>query len=211
MANEIRTYPDPVLLKEARPVTDEEFSSGMIDGVSLNTILDDMMTALASSKGVGLAAPQIGVSIRLFMIDLRDGNLPRVFINPKVECAGKLVSGDEGCLSVPGLFVKVKRHPACTVNAKAPDGKPFALKMEGLAARACQHENDHLSGLLFIHRMGIAVAPSVRRSLEVMERTYKEWQKHLASKKPQQEAPPGGVVLEPSTVLKPLIPQDTKY
>ena len=181
MANEIRTYPDPVLLKVARPVTEEEFKSGMIDGVSLNTIMDDMMTTLASSKGVGLAAPQMGVSMRLFMLDMRDGNLPRVFVNPKVECFGKQVSGDEGCLSVPGLFVKVKRHPACTVKAQAQDGKPFALKMEGLAARACQHEADHLDGRLCIHRMGIAVPPSVRRKLDAMERTYREWQKHLAS------------------------------
>ena len=195
--NEILTYPDPVLAKVSRPITEEEIKSGMIEGLSLNTILDDMMVALATSKGVGLAAPQIGFSIRLFMLDLRDGTLPRVFINPKLERFGDKAIGDEGCLSLPGLFIRVKRSLGCTVTAQAPDGKAFTLKMEGLSARACQHENDHLDGMLAINRLS-TTPPSVRRKLEVMERTYGEWQKHLAPKKPSSlPQGTGGVVDKP--------------
>src|SRR4030042_1628168 len=116
-----------------------------------------MTDIMLENKGVGLAAPQAGVPLRLFIISL-DGSREklRVFINPTITPSGDLVSTDEGCLSVPGIYTAVRRYKHCKVTATDLDGNEFTDEGEGLYARALQHEYDHIEGMTIVNRMGPA-------------------------------------------------------
>jgi len=130
---DILTEGDPVLNRHARPVKQINEKTRLL--------IDDMLETMYSSEGVGLAAPQVGVLKRLFVMDVDDGQGPLVFVNPEiVESDGKQ-EGPEGCLSLPGLFGIVERPMKVTVRALDREGHAFEETFD--------HENDHLDGVLF--------------------------------------------------------------
>lgn len=113
-------------------------------------LIGDMLETMYDADGVGLAAPQVGILKRIFVIDIYDDEGPKVFINPEIlETAGSQTD-DEGCLSVPGVNEPVERPNYVKVKAFNEKGEEFILEAEGLLARAVLHENDHLNGVLFV-------------------------------------------------------------
>lgn len=145
---EIKKYPEKVLKQKAKPVTlfDED----------LQTLIDNMIETMYAAPGVGLAAPQVGKSRRLAVIDIssREGKFPLiVLINPViVNCEGE-VEFEEGCLSLPEYTAKVKRAETVVVNALDREGKAMEIEATDLLAVALQHEIDHLDGMLLIDRI----------------------------------------------------------
>ncbi len=130
---------DPVLAKICRPV--EKFDE------KLAVLLDDMYETMQNGDGVGLAAPQVGILRRIFVIDIGDGKTE--FINPKIEKTKGVQEGVEGCLSCPGEYGVTRRPMYVTVTAQNRYGDQFTVNAEGLYAKAICHENDHLDGVLF--------------------------------------------------------------
>src|SRR5215467_4498406 len=146
MVYPIVKFGDPVLETEAADVTE-------FDSPELDKFLEDMFESMYAAKGVGLAAPQIGISRKIAVIDVSNGENPAdklVLINPEVmRVEGKQV-GEEGCLSIPGFREQVKRGKRVTVRAQDAKGEFFEMTGEDLLARAFQHETDHLYGRLYI-------------------------------------------------------------
>lgn len=144
----LRYYGDPILRAKAGPVS--EFTPELRD------LVQGMFECMYRAEGIGLAAPQVGERIRVFVLDVPEGDEPRVkraFVNPVlVEKAGS-ATGEEGCLSIPGIRADVKRAARVVVEARDENGTPFRLEAEGLLARAIQHETDHLDGILFVDRL----------------------------------------------------------
>lgn len=121
----------------------------------IQTLVQDLLDTLYAKNGVGLAAPQIGENVRIFVIDTASGDEPlnpRVFINPKIIKKSGAVNSYEGCLSFPEAYTNVRRYKDVTVKAIGMNGRPFILEAKDgdLLARAIQHEFDHLDGILFI-------------------------------------------------------------
>jgi len=120
----------------------------------IKTLVKDMLDTMYTNNGVGLAAPQIGENLRIFVIDVstKDEPLnPMVFINPKIIKREGEMKGDEGCLSFPAVYTEVKRYKKVMVKAQNENGRFFTIEAEGdLLAKALQHEFDHLDGILFI-------------------------------------------------------------
>jgi len=142
---EIKEYGEPVLRGKALPV--KEITPEILN------LIKDMAETMYADSGVGLAAPQVGVSKRISVIDGEEDGLI-VLINPMiVKSEGELVE-EEGCLSIPGIYSQVKRSSKVTVKALNENGDTIEITKEGLAARALQHEIDHLDGILFIDRVG---------------------------------------------------------
>ena len=138
----IRINGDDILRKECKKV--ETIDKRLL------TLIKDMTETMYDADGVGIAAPQVGILKRLFVIDVYDGEGPRVFINPEIlETSGEQ-NGEEGCLSVPGVSEEVRRPNYVKVKATNEKGEEFILEGEELLARAICHENDHLNGVLFI-------------------------------------------------------------
>ncbi|NLZ99488.1 MAG: peptide deformylase [Clostridiaceae bacterium] len=135
---------DPALNRKARPVT--RFDA------RLKTLVDDMLETMYDGEGVGLAAPQVGVLRRLFVMDVDDDNGAMVFVNPDIKDVKGEQEGMEGCLSIPDLYGVVKRPMEVLVSAQDEDGKPFEVRLTGLGARCVCHECDHLDGILFRRR-----------------------------------------------------------
>ncbi len=135
---------DPALNRKARPVT--RFDA------RLKTLVDDMLETMYDGEGVGLAAPQVGVLRRLFVMDVDDDNGAMVFVNPDIKDVKGEQEGMEGCLSIPDLYGVVKRPMEVLVSAQDEDGKPFEVSLTGLGARCVCHECDHLDGILFRRR-----------------------------------------------------------
>lgn len=118
----------------------------------IRTLIEDMYETMDAADGVGLAAPQVGKNMRLFVLMADDG-IRRAFINPQIiKTSEELGEYDEGCLSLPKLYETITRPVAVTVQALNEKGKPFTLEADGLLARIIQHEYDHLDGILFIDR-----------------------------------------------------------
>jgi peptide deformylase len=142
---EIKEYGEPVLREKALPV--KEITPEILN------IIKDMAETMYTDSGVGLAAPQVGVSKRIILVDgEKDGLI--VLINPMiVKSEGEDVA-EEGCLSIPGIYSQVKRASKVTVRALNENGDPIEITKEALTARALQHEIDHLDGILFIDRIG---------------------------------------------------------
>jgi len=156
---DITHYPNQVLAKTARPIE-------KIDD-SIRRLVDRMTEVMLKHKGIGLAGPQIGVDLRIFIISL-DGTKEsvRVYINPTVKPTtdqGELM--EEGCLSVPGVRTKIRRFSRCTVTATDLSGKQFTEGAEGLYARSLQHEYDHLEGLTIVNRMSQTARIAHRKQL----------------------------------------------
>lgn len=135
----IKQAGDPVLRQKAQPVK-------KIDR-SIHRLLDDMLLTMDVADGVGLAAPQVGISLRVVVIDVGDG--PLELINPEIVACEGQERGQEGCLSVAGFFGEVDRYARVRVEALNRQGKRFSISGSGLLARALQHEIDHLEGILF--------------------------------------------------------------
>lgn len=144
----ILTYPDPRLREDTKPVE-------TVDG-SIQQLIDDMAETMYDAPGCGLAANQIGVMLRIFVIDVAGEDEPsdlKVFVNPEiVETSGTQV-WEEGCLSFPGVTEEIKRAERVVVRALDREGKPFELEATGLLAVAIQHENDHLNGVVMIDKL----------------------------------------------------------
>lgn len=157
---EVRYLGDPVLREMCREVE-------TIDD-DVRALVDDLLETMYAEDGIGLAAPQIGVPLRVFVYDVRDDDLdPGVLVNPRiVEATGKQKEV-EGCLSIPGLDEVVERSADVVVEGLDRDGEPVRIEATGLLSRCLQHENDHLDGILFIDR----VSPLKRRML------LKKWSK----------------------------------
>ncbi|HLB72522.1 MAG TPA: peptide deformylase [Sedimentisphaerales bacterium] len=155
----ITRYPAAVLGKRAEPVE-------RVDD-NIRRFVGKMTEIMLKNKGVGLAAPQVGVSLRLFIISL-DGTAEnvRVYVNPRVTPIGELDTIDEGCLSVPGVYTKIPRYKRCEVAATDLDGNEFTEQAEGLYSRALQHEYDHIEGTTIVNRMGQVARIAHRRQLK---------------------------------------------
>lgn len=155
---EILKYPDPRLKRVAGPV--QEF------GPKLHHLLDEMAKTMYAADGIGLAAPQVGESLRIFVIDLGPGEDRKAklheFINPVLKDGEGSISFEEGCLSVPGVTEEVKRSETITVSYQDRNGKKLEMNAKGLLAVAIQHENDHLDGILFVEKL----SPLKRRLLK---------------------------------------------
>jgi peptide deformylase len=148
MVHSVMKWGNEVLEKQAEPVTtfDKELAK----------LIDDMFESMYAAQGVGLAAPQIGISRRIAVIDITFGKDPQqklVIINPEIIATEGKQSEEEGCLSVPGFREKVKRPARATVRALDAKGKEFTMTGEGLLARAFCHETDHLNGRLFLSHL----------------------------------------------------------
>jgi peptide deformylase len=141
---QIRTLPDPVLRQKAKKVT-------KIDA-SIKRLIDDMIDTMRAASGAGLAAPQIGISLRIAVIELPEEEVITL-INPQViKRIGERIL-EEGCLSVPGYRGEIKRSVTVKVKAQDRQGKEFRLKGEELLAQALEHEIDHLNGVLYIDHL----------------------------------------------------------
>lgn len=142
---EVVTIPAEVLYQKAEPVT--EIDDAVVE------LADQMVDAMHAAKGIGLAGPQVGRSLRLFVVHLADDE-PHLFINPEIIGTSiETAKMEEGCLSIPGLYADVVRPRALEVQAYNRRGRPFTLAAEGLLARVIQHELDHLNGVLFLDHL----------------------------------------------------------
>lgn len=119
----------------------------------IKQLVDDMLETMYKFNGVGLAAPQVGVLKRVFVIDIDEGDKPYVFINPEIIKEKGEQEVEEGCLSFPNKFAKIIRPSEVTVKALDRDGKEFKLKAKDLLAQAISHEFDHLNGILFVDKI----------------------------------------------------------
>ena len=154
-------YPDPILRKRAEPVT--EVTPEVL------TLIEDMKETMYAAPGCGLAAPQIGVSLRLFIVDTAGEDEPsdlRVFINPEIVSRVGKVIWEEGCLSFPGVHEEIERADKVVVRATNEHGKVVELAADGLLGVAVQHEYDHLDGVLMIDHMGILKRRIALRKLQ---------------------------------------------
>ena len=153
-------YPDPVLLTPTRPVE-------LIDD-DLLRLVDDMVDTMYDEPGVGLAANQVGVDLRLCVIDLSVGEDPEglhVLVNPEVKATEGSQVGEEGCLSFPDITLDIDRPYRATVEAQNLDGETFVLEGEGLMARALLHEIDHLDGQVFLRHVSSLKREIVKRQI----------------------------------------------
>ncbi len=165
-ARPIVIYGDPVLREKAQPV--EQVDRGVKDLVS------DMIDTLKEAQGLGLAAPQIGESSRVFIIDLSAIDINAevmVFINPEIlETGDEPADMEEGCLSFPGLYQKVSRPATVRVRATDLHGNQFELSADGILARAILHEYDHLEGILYIDRMSALTRTMIKGRLRKLQK-----------------------------------------
>ena len=196
---EIVVYPDPILKKISRPITDEELASGFADGISLNKLVDDMNLIMLESRGAGISAIQVGVPLRFFLVALQNAS-PLVFVNPVLSNPGKPIEFPEGCLSFPGVNMRIRRPATIHVSARNLQGTPFEMDADSLRARVIQHEYDHLDGRGLVTRGNVTLNRRNIRALERLEKDYAIWQERMAlrAKKAAAAAPPppaGGVTI----------------
>ncbi|MBN2456129.1 MAG: peptide deformylase [Sedimentisphaerales bacterium] len=166
----ITHYPAEVLAQKAEPIE-------KIDD-SIRRLAEKMTEIMLANKGIGLAGPQAGVPLQIFIISL-DGKKEnvRVYINPTVTPAGELDSVEEGCLSVPGVYTKIRRYKKCRVAAVDLAGNEFTEQAEGLYARCLQHEYDHLQGITIAERMGAAARIAHRRKIKELVEKHESQEK----------------------------------
>jgi peptide deformylase len=166
----LRYYPDPVLRLRAAPV--QRFDD------ELRARVRRMFEIMYEHRGIGLAAPQVGVSERVFVLNLSgEADHPeeeRIFVNPEIREPEGSASQEEGCLSFPDIRLEIPRAERIAMTALDADGKRFELAADGLLARCIQHEFDHLDGILFIARVPVTRRLMVRRQLKELERRFDE-------------------------------------
>jgi peptide deformylase len=158
----ITHYPASVLAGRAKLVE-------KIDD-NIRQLVQKMTNIMLENKGVGLAAPQAGVPLRVFIISLAGTKeAVKVYINPEITPSGEFDTIEEGCLSVPGVHTKIRRYKKCTVTATDLQGNEFTEEAEGLYARALQHEFDHIEGTTLVNRMGQVAKIAHRKQLKKLE------------------------------------------
>lgn len=170
MIRKIVKYGAPVLERTAEAVT--EFGTA-----ELKEIVADMWETMYSAKGVGLAAPQIGLAKRISIIDVsagEDETKKLLVINPTITKREGSQVGEEGCLSIPGFREPVKRANKVVVEAQDVNGEPIQVEGEELLARALQHEIDHLNGILFISHLSALKRDIIRRKIKKLQKSG-EW------------------------------------
>ncbi len=163
-------FPDPVLLTVGKPFGKEEFNDDLV------RLAADMFQTMEDAGGVGLAAPQVGISKRLFVMDVpvAGGERERhVLINPEIISVEGEQTGDEGCLSFPGLFQVVKREMRVIARAQNVKGEEFELDVADLAARCILHETDHCDGIVFLDRMTSLKREMAKRKIKALQKTGK--------------------------------------
>ena len=173
-AKPVKIYPivkfgDPILEKPGAPV--KKFDAEM------EQLVEDMFASMYAAQGVGLAAPQIGLSLRLTVIDVTAGKNPEakiVLANPEIIHAEGEVREEEGCLSVPGFRGYVLRPQFVTVKAQNAKGESYEIRGENLLARAFCHEIDHLNGILFLQHLGMLKRDLIKRKIKKL-RKQGEW------------------------------------
>jgi peptide deformylase len=166
MVYSIVKFGNPVLEREAEEV--REF-----DTPELRQFIDDMFESMYAAKGVGLAAPQIGVSRKIAVIDVSNGENPEeklILINPKILKSEGRQEGEEGCLSIPGFREQVRRGKRVTVWAQNIKGEEFEMTGEDLLARAFLHETDHLYGRLYITHISALKRDLMKRKIKKLQR-----------------------------------------
>ena len=157
---------DPVLEREAAEVME-------FDTPELHKFLEDMFESMYAAKGVGLAAPQIGVSRKIAVIDVSNGEKPEdklVLINPSIVKIDGKQEGEEGCLSIPGFREQVRRGRSVTIRAQNVRGEVFEQTGEDLLARAFLHETDHLHGKLYINHISALKRDLMKRKIKKPQR-----------------------------------------
>jgi peptide deformylase len=153
----VRKYGDPVLRRRAKAV----------EAVTpdIKRMIADMVDTMYDEVGLGLAAPQVGISLRLMVVGDEDGREPRALINPVIAEQGGEIVAEEGCLSIPGVFAPVKRAEWVRLEAQDEQGRPVSISARGLRARVFQHEMDHLDGVLFIDRLDPVTRDRIKRRI----------------------------------------------
>jgi peptide deformylase len=155
----ILEYPDPRLRTKAAPVA--------VFDQALDRLVGDLLETMYGAKGVGLAASQVDVHQRLLVLDVSETrDQPMVLINPQILSAEGRAPGEEGCLSLPGIYDKLERAARIRVRAQGRDGKPFEVDAEGMLAVCIQHEMDHLDGKLFVDYLSELKRQLIRRRLQ---------------------------------------------
>ena len=163
-------YPDPRLRQKCSAVT--EF------GDELKALAERMHTLMHDGKGVGLAAPQVGILIRMFVMNpTGEPEDALTFVNPVIAERAGSAEREEGCLSLPAVFVQVRRPETCTLSAQTVAGESIELELDDMIARICQHETDHLNGKLILDRMGPADKIATRKTLQALEENYREFRR----------------------------------
>jgi len=163
---EVLRFPDERLRTVAKPVEKVD--------ASIQQLVDDMFETMLDENGVGLAATQVDVHLRLVVMDVsEEGDQPLVFINPEIiETEGTIIS-EEGCLSVPGNYAKVERAAKVKVKALNREGEEFEIEGDGLLAKCVQHELDHLEGKLFVDYLSPLKRQRIKKKLEKEARMKK--------------------------------------
>lgn len=171
MVRKIMKYGEPVLETKADPVTD-------FNNPELQELISDMWETMYAARGVGLAAPQIGTSKRISVIDISVGEDEKqklVIINPEITRKEGKQTGEEGCLSLPGFREPVSRANKVVIRAQNERGECVEIEGEELLARALQHEIDHLNGILFIHHLSTLKRDIIRRKIKKLQKSG-EWE-----------------------------------
>ena len=154
----VRKYGDPALRQRALPVGEVT--------PELRAIIADMTDTMYDEVGIGLAAPQVGISLRLIVVADEEGRSVQALLNPAIVEQGGETTGEEGCLSIPGVFAPVVRSAWVKVEARDVHGQPLAINARGLRARVLQHEIDHLDGVLFIDRVDPVTRDRIKRKIK---------------------------------------------
>jgi len=184
-------YPDPVLNKTAEPVVvgfDVDTGKYNIADESVYQLLADLKQTMLVGGGLGISAPQLGTSLRVFVTRMDCENSDdsfdqdvRVYINPTVTLGRKLKVKGEGCMSFPGLLIKTKRATSITVTAFDEAGREFHEELSGLQAHVVQHENNHLDGITLFERMNDAQKIKCRKGLKAL-RSFRRYHAQMALK-----------------------------
>jgi peptide deformylase len=172
-------YPDPRLKKMSKPV--EAFDQDLAD------LSARMLELMREHRGVGLAAPQVGRGVRMFVMNAtQQPGDDRVYVNPELIDPSGAETAEEGCLSIPGINCDVERSQSVILRARDLEGNPVEERATGYLARIWQHEVDHLNGVLITDRMGVAARMLARRALKELEEKYA--QQHPAAKSKKAKA-----------------------
>jgi peptide deformylase len=153
----VRLYGDPVLRKVADPV--ETVTP------DIKAIIADMVDTMWNQVGIGLAAPQVGISLRILVME-EEGGKARALINPVITDRGGRVREEEGCLSLPGIFADIERSKWVRVSADGEDGQRLSFEAQGLQAKVIQHEIDHLDGVLFIDHLPPVARDRIKKRIQ---------------------------------------------
>jgi len=154
----VRKYGDPMLRRHAKPVSAVT--------PEIKAIIADMVETMYDEVGIGLAAPQVGISLRLIVVADEEGRGTQTLVNPEIVEQGGTATAEEGCLSIPGIYAPVTRSEWVRVQAQDEEGRPLSIRAGGLRARVFQHEMDHLDGVLFVDRLEPVLRDRIKRKIK---------------------------------------------